>query len=400
MNKPEGFEFRPANDNEMAQFMRLQNYVFAEPPKEDDSPPPIIPEWTQCAFHGQKLAATSGGYPFHVYMNGKPAAIQGVTAVGTEPEFRRRGIVRQLITDLLHRAHKEGQVASILLASRGAIYQRFGYGLASTAAGYEFDPTKAVLQDPFRDEGHIERLSKVDAQPILSEVFRRYARPRNVFAARADVVWERLLSDAAKDHAYIAVHYNNDGKPDGYAVYKTEWKGNGQTMQITDLAWENISAWKSLWQYLCSHDLVEKVTWMDVPEDDPALAVLLEPRCLNRKTWDGLWLRPVNVGPMLEARGYQSNGTINIDVTNDTICSWNNGTWCLTVEGGEATVQSTKNKADLRLNPDTLGSLVSGHFSATQLERAGRLAAANPEQLALADSLFSTQYRGALAFGF
>jgi len=130
MAKSEGFTFRPGNEGEMDAFHRLAQYVFADPPQEDNPPPPIQPDWTRCAFDADRLAAISGAYPFIVRLNGKTAPIAGVTAVGTEPEYRRRGLVRRLITDLLHRARDEGQVGSILLASMGAIYQRFGYGLA------------------------------------------------------------------------------------------------------------------------------------------------------------------------------------------------------------------------------------------------------------------------------
>ena len=43
MTHVEGFEFRPANDNEMAQLERLGNYVFASPQNDDSPPPPARP---------------------------------------------------------------------------------------------------------------------------------------------------------------------------------------------------------------------------------------------------------------------------------------------------------------------------------------------------------------------
>ena len=402
MTRPEGFEFRPANENELAQVLRLGNYVFASPPKEDDPPPALLAEWTHCAFRGEDVAATSGGYPFLMRMNGKTVPVQGVTLVGTEPEYRRRGIVRQLITDLLHRAKDEGQAGSTLLASRGAIYQRFGYGLAHLNVGYSLDPRKAVLRDPFTDTGHIQRLGGGAARPIITELYKHYARPRNVFTLRADMVWDRLVTQLDKDHAYCAVHFNKDSTPDGYAIYETRWVENTdhQEMRLREFFTLDIDAYKAIWQYLTSHDLVEKIVADDIAEDDPAPALLLEPRCLNRRTWDGQWFRVVDAASLLAARGYDIDGRATLRIVGDDLCPWNNGTLTLAVSDHAASVSTDTAKPDLSLGPNALASLVTGCYSATRLVQLGMAEVADESSLRSIDALFGTRYRGALSFGF
>ena len=45
--------------------------------------------------------------------------------------------------------HREcGQAFAMLWASFGAVYQRYGYGLASAHTSYVFNPTMAALRDP------------------------------------------------------------------------------------------------------------------------------------------------------------------------------------------------------------------------------------------------------------
>ena len=51
--------------------------------------------------------------------------------VGTLPEFRRRGLLRQVMTRAIGEQRDRGQALAMLWASMGAIYQRYGYGLAS-----------------------------------------------------------------------------------------------------------------------------------------------------------------------------------------------------------------------------------------------------------------------------
>ncbi|MDH5737225.1 MAG: GNAT family N-acetyltransferase [Gammaproteobacteria bacterium] len=400
----EEYEFRPANDNEMAQVIRLGNYVFSESPLEDAPPHPLRPEWSQCAFHGRNLAAISGAYPFVVCLNGKKARLQGVTLVGTEPAYRRRGLVRRLITDLLHRGKADGEVASILLASRGAIYQRFGYGLASTGTAYEFDPREAVLREAFNDSGYLQRMGKQEAYPLITAIFKSYVKERNLMALRDESIWNRFLADVEKEKAHCLVHFDDAHQADGYCLYRTtQIQGANQTMDILDFAYTSLTAYKSLWHSLTSHDLVLTIKWFDAPQDDPAPGLLLEPRCLKPRTRDGMWMRVIDVAGMLAARRYDVDGDISIAIKDDEICPWNNGTYQVTVRKGEAKVSSGDSideTAQIVCSINAFASMVSGHARPTWLHQIGLVQVADASDLARHDQLFATRYRPAMSFGF
>ena len=47
------------------------------------------------------------------------------------------------------------------------------------------------------------------------------------------------------------------------------------------LIWADLDAYRSLWSFLARHDLVGEIHWMNVPGDDPAQHILLEPRLLH-----------------------------------------------------------------------------------------------------------------------
>lgn len=402
MTKPEGFEFRSANGNEMAQFQLLGSYVFAQPPGEDELPQLLAPEWTHCAFKNQKLAAISGTYPFVVRLNGKTAQLQGVTMVGTEPEFRRRGLVRQLITDLLHRGKGAGDVASILLASKGAIYQRFGYGQASSQVSYEFDPKEASFKLAMEDPGHIERMGHDEALPLITSIYKSYARSRNMLALRGEGSWGAFTTDMKKHKAFCCVHFNQDNQPDGYCIYSTKWdESTGQELAIADFAYTSINAYRSIWNNICAHDLVTKIRWANVPEDDPAQALLLEPRCLNRKTSDGLWLRIIDVAAALAARHYDVDGDLVIGVKDDDVCPWNNAAYHLSARGGVATIETVDfGDADIICDPNALASIISGFSSVSYLYNMGLIESNDTTQLGYHDQLMSTRFRPALSFNF
>lgn len=61
------------------------------------SPNALRSEWRPCAFDGTRMVASSGAYPFEIRMNGRRMACAGVTAVATDPGYRRRWLVRNMV---------------------------------------------------------------------------------------------------------------------------------------------------------------------------------------------------------------------------------------------------------------------------------------------------------------
>ena len=119
MTRLNEYEFRPILEAELTTYQQLVRYVFAEnsPIEEWQDLDSVKPEWTWCAFHHDKLVATSAGYPFKMRLNGFGIQVDGVTDVGTLPHHRRGGLVRKLMVDRLRKAYESDQLASILWAS-------------------------------------------------------------------------------------------------------------------------------------------------------------------------------------------------------------------------------------------------------------------------------------------
>ena len=403
------FEIRPANDDEMKQFGAVGNYVFANNrlPNEDEPPPPLMSQWSLAAFHGDRVVATSGGYPFRMRFNGKAIATDGVTAVGTYPGYRRRGLVRQMISGLIHRAHENEVPTSILWASMGAIYQRFGYGLASTQVSYRLRPEYMQFQFGEPAEGHTRLLDKDGALDHCKFVYRMFGSGRTLLLHRAEVLWDIMFRRAEDQHTHVAVHFTDDEQPDAYCLYQTKWTdgdapGPNQVLNVLDFAWVDMNGYRGMWEYLASHDLVKRIDWWNAPEDDPAPEMMLEPRMLERRTGDGIWLRVNDVDATLAGRGYDMPGEATVRVREDDICPWNVGSYRISTSGEETEVEklSGSPNVDLDVTVNGLASLVSGHSSATTLHRIGRVEASNPNKLPELDSLFSTRHRPTCANGF
>ena len=387
------------DDEEIKQYQKNVNYVFASAPSTDDDLTKPAADWTTCAFVDGKLATTFTTLPFTVRLNGNPVKMGGVTAVGTLPSFRRSGLLRQVMTKALGEMRDRGQALAILYASMGAIYQRFGYGLASAQTRYSFDPRMAQFQGPASPDGKIELYEKEDGFPIIKQNYIQWVQDKNLAIHRSTVLWQAsTLQASKKDHpVYCAVYRNPDGEVTGHAVYQTNDgnftdPGPDQVMSVSDFIARDMDAYRALWDYLRAHDLVRRIDMHGVAEDDPAPELLLEPRILQRRTSDGIWMRVTDIEKALPQRPYGQRGELTIAIPEDDVCPWNAGTWLMETDGTTTHVRRTDRAADITTTPNVLASLIAGYRPASHFAKAGRLQAKEAAALRMADGIFRTEH--------
>jgi len=394
-------EIRPCRDrDELADYGRIVSYVFASTEGMDEELSTTLPEWTTCAFVDGRMATTLGAFPFTVRLNGAPAHMGGVTAVGTLPEFRRRGLLRQVMRQAFETMRERDQDFAILLASMGAIYQRFGYGLGSALVSYSFNPRDAALESRIEVPGSITLMNPEDAFPIIKQVYIRWATPRSLAIHRSTPLWQldRLRPRKKGEPVHVAVYRDEDGEPQGYLVYQTvdEYSGKpgpSHVLDVRDFVTLTTGAYRRLWEYIRAHDLVGTVRMRGcLGEDDPAPDLLLEPRMLNRYVSDNIWMRIVDVERGLTRRPYAARGELTFAVPPDDLCPWNTGVFLLETDGTTTDVTRTTRSPELTIPLNTLASLVAGYRPATHFARIGRLQVVDPAALAKADAIFKTNY--------
>ena len=381
-------EIRSITEGELPDLQRITGYAFGG---FGDQPPPWIhPDWTTSAFVDGRIATTYGAWPFRVRLNGQSVAMAGVTMVATLPEFRRRGLMRKVMTKALAEQRERGQALAILWASMGALYQRYGYGLASANVTYEIDPRQILFSHGEPASGSVRLYTKDEARPLFESLYKEFSRPRNLLIQRAGALWDIRQQG---DKQQFGVYYDGAGEPRGFVGYETGSNDAGQTIAINDWAALDPDAYRGIWEFLGYHDLVRRVRWQRVAEDDPAPLLFLEPRELHRQTYDAIWMRVTDVEAALPQRPYGDADALTIAVT-DELCPWNVGTFVLETTGEESTAAKVDGSvaADLTMPVSSLAVLLAGYRSATTLARAGRLTPAGDGVSARADRVFATAY--------
>jgi predicted acetyltransferase len=376
-------EVRPARADEMNQLGLVGAYVYAG--AFGDGADNVVsqsnrPEWTLCAFDGSRMAASYSCFPFTMRANGRAVAMGGVTAVGTLPEYRRQGLLRAITTRSLADMRERGQAVAALWASQAAIYQRYGYALASELVGYRIDSVDVGFAD---GDGGSARVARVDVDAgydVLKKIYIEFVDERTCYLHRSKPLWMNnvLSSTPLAGPAHIAVAYATDGAATGYVAYhvrndKTGHPTRGQELVIKDFVWLDADAYRSLWSWLARHDLVGRIVWPRAPADDPASELFVEPRLLNKQSRDGIWLRVVDARVALAERGYHASDSVTLDIAADDLTPWNAGRYKLECSPDGATMTPSRGNVDLRLSVKALASLYSGYRSPRQLARWGMI---------------------------
>ena len=394
-------EIRPATAAEMADLGILGGYVYGG--SFGDGPNNVVatanlPEWTLCAFVDGQLASSFTNIPFTMRANGKAMRLAGVSTIGTQPEYRRRGLVRRIHTQAFADMRDAEQPVAALWASQAAIYQRYGYAMTSVLRHYAVDTVDVRFFDGDDGSGRVARLELESAYDTLKGIYIAFIADRTCYLHRAKALWlQNALEEVEADGPiWAAVHADDDGKAQGYVVYtlragKVDHAARGQEIVIRDLAWLTQDAYRSLWRFIASHDLVGRVRWHSAPVDDPGPELFMEPRMLNARDHEGAWFRLVDAPAALAGRGYDIDAELAVGIADDPLTPWNNGVWHLETGSEGAHARPTRAAPDIRLNVKALASLWTGFRSASELASWGLLDG-DRGAVARADAMFRTRH--------
>jgi predicted acetyltransferase len=352
------------------------------------------PDRTHGAFGDAELIGTAAVSSRTMTLPGVgPQPIAAVTAVAVAPGHRRRGVLTALMRAQLRTLHESGdEPIAALWASEGAIYGRFGYGVAARN-GRLAVPSR----EPFRPglvtaEERVRELPREDALPLLSKVYDEAAAHRVGWLTRSSANWDGQLAD--EEHVRDGYsRYRFAVHPEAYAVYRARsgWGDRGPegALRVREVVATSPAGYAAMWRYLLDVDLVTAVNWRVAAEDEPLVHLLANPRAALLGVSDSLWVRPVDLPRALALRRYAAPADVVFEVA-DGFCPWNAGRWRLVVDAeGRAEVSRTAEAPHLVLDVADLGAAYLGGTRLSTLAAAGRVAERVPGALAAASRAFA-----------
>ncbi len=394
-------QIRPVPADDLRHWFDAVNVAFGEDVTDEQwalDQKITEPDRVLGVYDGDRVVGGGGIFTFRMTVpGGRKADVAGVTMVGVMPTHRRQGALRALMARQLTDVRERGEPIAALWASEGSIYQRFGYGLAIVNGAIDLERDRALFREPVEPSGQVELRDIEGARPAIKKIYDAYqARIPGFYERHADW-WDVTLSDAefrrhgmGKRHNAVLVR---DGEEVGYALYriKGDWlpTGPANTLFVSELIGVDALAVQQLWRYVFGIDLMHNVRARLGPVDHPLMLMLAEPRRMQLRATDGVWLRIVDVKAALEARGYAADGSIVLEVS-DSFMPEVAGRWRFTVSGGNGTAEPTSDAPDLQLDITDLGAVYMGGFRFASLGRAARTVECTEGARARADAMFAT----------
>jgi predicted acetyltransferase len=356
------------------------------------------PERVLGAYDGDALVGGGAAFSFRMTVpGGARVRTAGVTMVGVMPTHRRRGILRSVMARQLADVRRNDEPLAALVASEGGIYQRFGYGLAILQGAIEIERDRAQFRMDSPAVGSVRLVDREEARRLMPLAYDPVCAATPGFIERDPAWWDERLADIESQRRgagpqYRAI-YERDGEVRGYVRYriKSEWGtvASNSTLIVNELIAMDPVAEHELWRYCFGVDLIARIQYRWGPPNHPLLLMLAEPRRLQLRVSDGIWLRIVDVPAALAARGYAADGTLVLDVRDDFVPDAA-GRWRMSVEGGAAKVEPTADSPDLALDTTDLAAAYLGTFSFSELARANRTEELTTGARVRADLMFAT----------
>ena len=352
-------------------------------------------EWDRAiaAYDGERIVGNAAAISFDLTVPGGALPTAGVTTVGVQPTHRRRGILRRMMRLQLEDVHRRGEPLAALWASEGAIYQRYGYGLATLRAGVKVDRHRNAYRRLHAFGGRLRFIAEDEARVAFPAIYDRIRPTRPGYFSHTPQLWQSEVFYFPEKWrrgrgAPFHVLHEVGGVTDGYVRYAIR-EGDTSEVSVLDMQAATPAAQLDLWRFLLDIDLIARVEWWNVAVDDPLLLAVAEPRKLEMTLGDALWLRIVDLAPALAGRRYRSDGRLIVEV-EDELCTWNDGRWALTVENGVPLVEPSTDAPDLRCDIADVAAAYLGAFSFAQLAAAARVSEVAAGGVARADALFRT----------
>ncbi|MFI1970193.1 GNAT family N-acetyltransferase [Streptomyces cinnamoneus] len=404
-------EIRPVGETEVPDWVRAMRTGFLVPPVAPKDEVEIRRAGmdlarTQGAFDDGRCVGTFRSFTQRLTVPGGTAVTaNAVTNVTVTPTHRRRGLLGRMMGNALRAARERGDAAATLLSAEYPIYGRFGFGPASRVTRWEVQVTRAGLDPHYAGPADGGRVDFADGGTVrqLAPALHERLRARQHGAVDRTERWWRMatgdmpqLGPQAWTEPFYALYRSPAGSVDGLLTYTADavWEAKlpMNTATVRDLIAVSPEAERALWHFLFSIDWITRVdTGLRAPDD--VLPLLLpDPRAARVTTdADYMWLRPLDVPALLEARTYACPGSLVLDVTDPDGLS--GGRFALEAGPDGASCVPTSRPAELSLGVGELGALCLGDESAVRLAALGRVREDRPGAAARAELMLRTARR-------
>ena len=400
-------ELRPVTDNNFVEWRKAVRHGFGEQVHPDDiarlrNDRAELDRLVAAVDTGSgRIIGTGGADSYSLTVpGGATVPMAGVAYMTTSVTHRRQGAFSSMMSQIHSAARERGDIIAGLWASQSHLYSRFGYGLAINSYDWEIDPSYGAfshspVSDDDESDAHVYFVGADEAAAMLPGIYEQMRQQTTGAVDRSPGRWRYELFDEERVRARASSMFfaicEEAGEQTGYVAYRMRRVGDTDmgTLEVSEQVSVTDTAHATMWRFLLNFDLVGKIIAVNRPADDPLWWMLSDPRRLNRKSHDALWLRLLDIPKALEARTYNADGRLKITLVSEAQPEVT-GTYVLDIDDSQASVKKTTDKPDVVVTPADLAALYMGGVTPGSLVEAGRVDVVTTGSLAKLHGMFST----------
>lgn len=333
------------------------------------------------AFENEQLLSCLQLIPYTIYLRGQKLDTSYIVGLASYPEARRGGMVEKLLQESLKEMRQRGHYVSLLMPFKSGFYAPYQWELCYHHYKYTI-PLENLrpLSSPYGNFVRVEGVQKLDA---FNQVYLGFMQGKHGYVVRNSQTWQLLFEEHKGEGGYTYL-LENQGNSEGYILYYLK----DNKILVREMAYTNISAQKSLLQFLYNHrSQVKNLEW-NAPLDDASYFFLPDHQ-------EGVTLFPfmtariVDVEQALQAISYPEGVKEELTIkVEDDLAPWNNQSFHLHVQNGKGTVSTTSREAAISIKIGAFTQLLFGRLSTSELYYQDRLQISDMDDVKRLNKIF------------
>ncbi|MEB1809944.1 MAG: GNAT family N-acetyltransferase [Bacillaceae bacterium] len=291
----------------------------------------LRPEDSLGYFSNGELLAKMTTLPFKVLIDGVSFDMGGVSGVATYPEYRRSGLVKNLIQHGLKEMKEKGQVLAYLFPFSIPFYRKYGWEIF---VDYQkLTLTREQLPRFKTVTGHMKKVDDTSIHTLI-EIYDKYVKSYTGMLLRDNDWWRDWVLFRKKGR--IAAFIDPVGTPKGYIIYEVK----DRKMTIKEFVSLDEESRRGIWNFIANHDsMADDYIIQQLPDSEPYPYWLPDPK-IQKEVVPYFMARIVDVEKFLKKYPFKpaTNGNLFLHVL-DEFCPWNNVTYQITVKEKEVKVK-------------------------------------------------------------
>jgi predicted acetyltransferase len=196
-------------------------------------------DWAWGVLDGKKLLAGMFELDYLMRFDGHSVKMSGISGVGTLPEARKGGLVRQIFEKLLPQAHEKGVVFSNLTPFNHDFYRKFGYEIACSRNHITINTGDL---SEIRSKGEFVHILPGDDTLSLSKIHNAYIANINHGIHRDywpdNRAWKRFTrEDPCATGTYTYLWKDENAQPQSYIKFQGVSEDGENNMSVTEIAY-------------------------------------------------------------------------------------------------------------------------------------------------------------------